>query len=107
MKKLKFFAAGLAVVFAVCSAFTSGRSHQISPNATQKWGVSSTLDGSYYILEQNVTGESPSPGTYSCNQSSNVCTVQLDPNDIVQRNGHQEVLTTKASPQEQGEFSSM
>lgn len=107
MKKLKFFAAGLALVFAVCSAFTSGRPHQISPNATQKWGVSPTLDGSYYILEQNVTGESQGPGTYNCNQATSACTVQLDPNNIVQRNGHQEVLTSEASIQETGDFSSM
>lgn len=106
MKKLKFFAAGLALVFAVCSAFSTVGSHQ-NPDATQTWGVSPTLDGSYYILEQDVTGISPGPGTYNCNQSSNACTVQLAPDNIVQRNGHQEVQTTQAAIQDAGDFSSM
>lgn len=104
MAKLQFAAAGLALVFAFCTAFTSANSNQTNPNATEKWGVNPTTDGAYYILEQDVTGQ---PEAYNCNASSHDCTVLLDPADIVQRNNHYEVLATKAIVQEQGDFTSM
>ncbi len=100
MKKLKFFAAGLGLVFAVCSAFTIHKSTTFD----SKYQTAGT-DGSYYILGQNVTGETPGPNTYNCNYNPSVnCTAELNSADIVSRNGHQEVLISETGNNVTGNF---
>lgn len=87
MNRIKFYAAGLAMVLAVCSAFAPSKSGTFD----SKYQVSGT-DGSYYILGLNETGVIPGSGTYQCNSSSAPCTAELNSSNIVSRNGNQEVL---------------
>lgn len=90
MKKLKFFAAGLALVFAFCSAFTNVRPGK---GGDDLYGVTGT-DGSNYIVIE-ITGQTEGVD-YQCNTGSGVCTVTANPSDV--SNG--EVPMSKATPQE-------
>ncbi|TAN01572.1 MAG: hypothetical protein EPN39_01865 [Chitinophagaceae bacterium] len=100
MKKLKFFAAGLALVFAFCSAFTTRKSATFD----SKYQTVNP-DGSYYILGVNVTGETPGPTTYNCQSDPSAnCTAELNSSDIVTRNGHQEVLISETGNHVTGDF---
>lgn len=90
MKKLKFFAAGLALVFAVCSAFTNVRPGK---GGDDLYGVTGT-NGSNYIVT-DITGQTEGVD-YLCNTGSSVCTVTANPSDV--SNG--EVPMSKATAQE-------
>lgn len=89
MKKLKFFAVGLALVFAVCSAFTS-----IKPDNTVTYEITGT-DGSYYILGQDLTGQTEGVD-FQCNAVTSICTMDAESSQIVQRNGQTEVPISQA-----------
>lgn len=99
MNRIKFYAAGLAMVLAVCSAFAPSKSGTFD----SKYQVSGT-DGSYYILGVNITGETPGPITYQCNASTTPCTADLNSSNIVSRNGNQEVLISNTGNVSTGIF---
>lgn len=98
MKRIKFYAAGLAMVLAVCSAFAPGNK---PASGDDLYGITGT-DGSNYIVT-DITGQIE--GTdYLCNSSSNVCTVTANPADV--SNG--EVPMSKAvAQQENSTFQSL
>jgi|SRR5690242_2312320 len=100
MKCIKFYAAGLAMVLAVCSAFAPSKSGTFDGKYQNKGA-----DGSYYILGVNVTGETPGSTTYQCNlDPPTPCTVEVISADIVTRNGNQEIPMADAGNLVNGDF---
>jgi hypothetical protein len=92
MKKLKFAALGLALVFACCSAFTTTST---TKSGDQLYGVTGSDPNNYDVT--------PITGSYRCSQSANICTVTADPADVM--NGV--VPKTEAQIKELGDFQAL